>query len=86
MWPPGNSAWQGENVSCPAQSRRGLVVSVFSLPAFVLPPGVPGSYDARARVLLSHVTWLLRIPLVTLEASEECLLECLKEEKEQESE
>ncbi|XP_066493445.1 transmembrane and coiled-coil domain-containing protein 4 isoform X2 [Tiliqua scincoides] len=45
-----------------------------------------GYYDARARVLLSHVTWLLRIPLVTLEASEECLLECLKEEKEEESE
>ncbi|KAJ6656855.1 hypothetical protein lerEdw1_003186 [Lerista edwardsae] len=45
-----------------------------------------GSYDARARVLLSHVTWLLRIPLATLEASEERLLECLKEEKEEESE
>ncbi|XP_061457026.1 transmembrane and coiled-coil domain-containing protein 4 [Rhineura floridana] len=45
-----------------------------------------GSYDARTRVLLSHVTWLLRIPLAELEASEECLLECLKEEEEQESE
>ncbi|XP_063001549.1 transmembrane and coiled-coil domain-containing protein 4 [Elgaria multicarinata webbii] len=45
-----------------------------------------GSYDARARVLLSHVTWLLRIPLEELEASEECLLECLNEDQEEESE
>ncbi|XP_042333923.1 transmembrane and coiled-coil domain-containing protein 4 [Sceloporus undulatus] len=45
-----------------------------------------GYYDARARVLLSHVTWLLRVPLVALESSEESLLECLDEEKEEESE
>ncbi|XP_053137228.1 transmembrane and coiled-coil domain-containing protein 4 [Hemicordylus capensis] len=44
-----------------------------------------GYYDARARVLLSHVTWLLRIPLTELEASEERLLECLKDEEEEES-
>uniref|UniRef100_A0A8D0E0Q7 Transmembrane and coiled-coil domains 4 n=1 Tax=Salvator merianae TaxID=96440 RepID=A0A8D0E0Q7_SALMN len=45
-----------------------------------------GYYDARARVLLSHITCLLRIPTAELEASEDCLLECLKEEKEEESE
>ncbi|XP_020637802.3 transmembrane and coiled-coil domain-containing protein 4 [Pogona vitticeps] len=45
-----------------------------------------GYYDARTRVLLSHVTRLLGIPLVELEASEACLLECLDEEKEEESE
>nr|XP_028597436.1 transmembrane and coiled-coil domain-containing protein 4 isoform X2 [Podarcis muralis] len=43
-----------------------------------------GGYDARARVLLSHITWLLRIPPAELEASEERLLECLKEEEEEE--
>ncbi|XP_015745963.1 transmembrane and coiled-coil domain-containing protein 4 isoform X1 [Python bivittatus] len=45
-----------------------------------------GYYDARLRVLLSHVTRLLRIPLVELEETEDYLLECLKEEKEAESE
>ncbi|XP_060614808.2 transmembrane and coiled-coil domain-containing protein 4 [Anolis sagrei] len=45
-----------------------------------------GHYDARTRVLLSHVTWLLKIPLVEMEACEECLLECLNEEQEEESE
>ncbi|XP_015268091.1 PREDICTED: transmembrane and coiled-coil domain-containing protein 4 [Gekko japonicus] len=45
-----------------------------------------GSYDARLRVLLAHVTWLLRIPPVELEAAEERLLECLNEEEEEESE
>ncbi|KAL8198268.1 UNVERIFIED_CONTAM: Transmembrane and coiled-coil domain-containing protein 4 [Gekko kuhli] len=45
-----------------------------------------GSYDARLRVLLAHITWLLRIPPVELEASEERLLECLNEEEEEESE
>uniref|UniRef100_A0A8D2LBL0 Transmembrane and coiled-coil domains 4 n=1 Tax=Varanus komodoensis TaxID=61221 RepID=A0A8D2LBL0_VARKO len=35
-----------------------------------------GHYDARMRVLLSHVTQLLKIPLEELEASEEHLLEC----------
>ncbi|NXC74576.1 TMCO4 protein, partial [Anhinga anhinga] len=45
-----------------------------------------GYYDARARVLICHITWLLRIPLEELEALEESLLESLKEEKEEESE
>ncbi|KAJ7306614.1 hypothetical protein JRQ81_010016 [Phrynocephalus forsythii] len=45
-----------------------------------------GYYDARSRVLLSHVTLLLRIPLVDLEAAEVHLLECLNEEKDEESE
>ncbi|XP_034977015.1 transmembrane and coiled-coil domain-containing protein 4 isoform X2 [Zootoca vivipara] len=43
-----------------------------------------GAYDARARVLLSHIAWLLRIPPAELEASEDRLLECLKEEEEEE--
>ncbi|NWY60386.1 TMCO4 protein, partial [Chionis minor] len=43
-------------------------------------------YDARARVLICHVTWLLRIPLEELEVLEESLLESLKEQKEEESE
>ncbi|XP_077167542.1 transmembrane and coiled-coil domain-containing protein 4 isoform X1 [Paroedura picta] len=45
-----------------------------------------GHYDARMRVLLAHVTWLLQIPLEELEASEERLLECLDGEEEEESE
>uniref|UniRef100_A0ACB8EEZ5 Transmembrane and coiled-coil domain-containing protein 4 n=1 Tax=Sphaerodactylus townsendi TaxID=933632 RepID=A0ACB8EEZ5_9SAUR len=45
-----------------------------------------GSYDARARVLLAHVTRLLQIPVVELEASEDLLLEYLNEEVEEESE
>ncbi|KAM7139341.1 transmembrane and coiled-coil domain-containing protein 4 [Macrochelys suwanniensis] len=45
-----------------------------------------GYYDARARVLICHVTWLLRIPLGELEVLEESLLESLKEQKEEESE
>ncbi|XP_039210969.1 transmembrane and coiled-coil domain-containing protein 4 isoform X2 [Crotalus tigris] len=45
-----------------------------------------GYYDARMRVLLSHVACLLRIPLAELEDAEDYLLECLKEEKEAESE
>uniref|UniRef100_A0A663DQ82 Transmembrane and coiled-coil domains 4 n=1 Tax=Aquila chrysaetos chrysaetos TaxID=223781 RepID=A0A663DQ82_AQUCH len=42
-------------------------------------------YDARARVLICHITWLLRIPLEELEVLEESLLESLKEQKEEES-
>ncbi|NXD86677.1 TMCO4 protein, partial [Halcyon senegalensis] len=49
-------------------------------------PSVEGFYDARARVLICHVTWLLRIPLEELEVLEESLLESLKEQKEEESE
>ncbi|XP_039767986.1 transmembrane and coiled-coil domain-containing protein 4 isoform X2 [Ornithorhynchus anatinus] len=45
-----------------------------------------GSYDARARVLIGHVTLLLRIPLEELEILEETLLESLKDKKEEESE
>ncbi|EMP28308.1 Transmembrane and coiled-coil domain-containing protein 4 [Chelonia mydas] len=44
-----------------------------------------GYYDARARVLICHVTWLLRIPLEELEVLEESLLESLKEQKEEAS-
>uniref|UniRef100_A0A8C3UZF6 Transmembrane and coiled-coil domains 4 n=1 Tax=Catharus ustulatus TaxID=91951 RepID=A0A8C3UZF6_CATUS len=46
----------------------------------------PRSYDARARVLICRVNWLLRIPLEDLEVLEESLLESLKEQKEEESE
>uniref|UniRef100_A0A493T6A9 Transmembrane and coiled-coil domains 4 n=1 Tax=Anas platyrhynchos platyrhynchos TaxID=8840 RepID=A0A493T6A9_ANAPP len=45
-----------------------------------------GYYDARARVLICRIIWLLRIPLEELEALEESLLESLKEQKEEESE
>ncbi|NWV01013.1 TMCO4 protein, partial [Upupa epops] len=45
-----------------------------------------GYYDARARVLICHITWLLRIPLEELEVLEESLLESLKEQNEAESE
>ncbi|NXL35662.1 TMCO4 protein, partial [Glaucidium brasilianum] len=49
-------------------------------------PSVEGYYDARARVLICHIAWLLRIPLEELEVLEESLLESLKEQKEEESE
>ncbi|NWW71226.1 TMCO4 protein, partial [Climacteris rufus] len=45
-----------------------------------------GYYDARARVLICHVSWLLEIPLEKLEVLEKSLLESLKEQKEEESE
>nr|XP_020828782.1 transmembrane and coiled-coil domain-containing protein 4 isoform X2 [Phascolarctos cinereus] len=45
-----------------------------------------GSYDARARVLVCHVTWLLKIAPEELENLEESLLESLKEKQEEESE
>ncbi|XP_021272923.1 transmembrane and coiled-coil domain-containing protein 4 isoform X2 [Numida meleagris] len=45
-----------------------------------------GYYDARVRVLICHISWLLRIPLEELEALEESLLESLKEQTEEESE
>ncbi|KAG8142196.1 hypothetical protein E2320_006145 [Naja naja] len=44
-----------------------------------------GSYDARMRVLVSHMAGLLTIPLAELEDAEDYLLECLKDEKEAES-
>ncbi|ETE61312.1 Transmembrane and coiled-coil domain-containing protein 4, partial [Ophiophagus hannah] len=45
-----------------------------------------GSYDARMRVLVFHMAGLLTIPLAELEDAEDYLLECLKDEKEAESE
>ncbi|XP_051844327.1 transmembrane and coiled-coil domain-containing protein 4 isoform X1 [Antechinus flavipes] len=45
-----------------------------------------GCYDARARVLVCHVTWLLKIPPEELENLEEMFLESLKERQEEESE
>ncbi|XP_063798213.1 transmembrane and coiled-coil domain-containing protein 4 isoform X1 [Pseudophryne corroboree] len=37
-----------------------------------------GYYDARSRVLISHVSWLLRVPPETMEVSEESLMQSLK--------
>ncbi|XP_006862473.1 PREDICTED: transmembrane and coiled-coil domain-containing protein 4-like, partial [Chrysochloris asiatica] len=45
-----------------------------------------GHYDARARVLVCHVTSLLQVPLEELDTLEETFLETLKETKEEESE
>lgn len=45
-----------------------------------------GRYDARARVLICHMTSLLQVPLGELDLLEETFLESLKEIKEEESE
>ncbi|KAM5270174.1 transmembrane and coiled-coil domain-containing protein 4 isoform 2-T2 [Hipposideros larvatus] len=45
-----------------------------------------GRYDARARVLICHMTSLLQVPLEELDLLEETFLESLKEAKEEESE
>ncbi|XP_077828036.1 transmembrane and coiled-coil domain-containing protein 4 isoform X3 [Macaca mulatta] len=45
-----------------------------------------GHYDARARVLVCHMTSLLQVPLEELDVLEETFLESLKEIKEEESE
>ncbi|XP_006883644.1 PREDICTED: transmembrane and coiled-coil domain-containing protein 4 [Elephantulus edwardii] len=45
-----------------------------------------GHYDARARVLVCHMTSLLQVPLEELDILEETFLESLKETKEEESE
>uniref|UniRef100_A0A2K6SRB9 Transmembrane and coiled-coil domains 4 n=1 Tax=Saimiri boliviensis boliviensis TaxID=39432 RepID=A0A2K6SRB9_SAIBB len=45
-----------------------------------------GHYDARARVLVCHMTSLFRAPLEELDVLEETFLESLKEIKEEESE
>ncbi|XP_036995982.2 transmembrane and coiled-coil domain-containing protein 4 isoform X1 [Artibeus jamaicensis] len=45
-----------------------------------------GQYDARARVLICHMTSVLQVPLGELELLEETFLESLKETKEEESE
>lgn len=45
-----------------------------------------GHYDARARVLVCHVTSVLQVPVEELEVLEESFLESLKATKEEESE
>ncbi|XP_051027536.1 transmembrane and coiled-coil domain-containing protein 4 [Acomys russatus] len=45
-----------------------------------------GHYDARARVLVCHVTSLLQVPVEELAILEEAFLESLKDTKEEESE
>uniref|UniRef100_H3AUM4 Transmembrane and coiled-coil domains 4 n=1 Tax=Latimeria chalumnae TaxID=7897 RepID=H3AUM4_LATCH len=45
-----------------------------------------GYYDARARVLICHIAWLLRVPFEELEVFEESLIESLKEQKQEQSE
>lgn len=45
-----------------------------------------GHYDARARVLVCHVTSLLQVPVEELDILEEAFLESLKDTKEEESE
>ncbi|KAM3921252.1 transmembrane and coiled-coil domain-containing protein 4 [Leptodactylus fuscus] len=45
-----------------------------------------GYYDARSRVLISHVSWLLRVPPETMEMSEESMMESLKKYTEEPSE
>ncbi|XP_072011268.1 transmembrane and coiled-coil domain-containing protein 4 [Engystomops pustulosus] len=45
-----------------------------------------GYYDARSRVLISHVSWLLRVPPETMELSEESMMENLKKYTEEPSE
>lgn len=45
-----------------------------------------GHYDARARVLVCHVTSLLEVPLEELDILEEVFVESLKDAKEEESE
>ncbi|KAM4652672.1 transmembrane and coiled-coil domain-containing protein 4 [Discoglossus pictus] len=45
-----------------------------------------GYYDARARALICHVSWLLRVPPETMEMSEESLMQRLKQFSEEPSE
>ncbi|XP_053546277.1 transmembrane and coiled-coil domain-containing protein 4 isoform X1 [Bombina bombina] len=45
-----------------------------------------GYYDARTRVLISHVSWLLRVPPQTMEVCEESLMQKLKQFTEEPSE
>uniref|UniRef100_A0A8C5Q648 Transmembrane and coiled-coil domains 4 n=1 Tax=Leptobrachium leishanense TaxID=445787 RepID=A0A8C5Q648_9ANUR len=45
-----------------------------------------GYYDARSRVLISHVSWLLRIPPDVMEVCEESLLQSLKQYTDEPSE
>ncbi|XP_069802566.1 transmembrane and coiled-coil domain-containing protein 4 [Dendropsophus ebraccatus] len=45
-----------------------------------------GYYDARGRVLISHVSWLLRVHPETMELSEESMMQSLKKYTEEPSE
>ncbi|XP_056398775.1 transmembrane and coiled-coil domain-containing protein 4 [Hyla sarda] len=45
-----------------------------------------GYYDARGRVLISHISWLLRVPPETMELSEESMMQSLKKYTEEPSE
>ncbi|XP_075696588.1 transmembrane and coiled-coil domain-containing protein 4 isoform X2 [Rhinoderma darwinii] len=45
-----------------------------------------GYYDARSRVLISHVSWLLRVPPETMELSEDSMMQSLKKYTEEPSE
>ncbi|KAM4703422.1 transmembrane and coiled-coil domain-containing protein 4 [Rhinophrynus dorsalis] len=45
-----------------------------------------GYYDARARVLTSHISWLLRVPPESMDLSEESLMQSLKQYTEEPSE
>ncbi|KAM7030785.1 transmembrane and coiled-coil domain-containing protein 4 isoform 3-T3 [Acridotheres tristis] len=82
---------ENEHSSFRTEFIKGFV-KWLDLPDAVLPAmtafadGLGGSYDARARVLICRVSWLLRIPLDDLEVLEESLLESLKDQKEEESE
>ncbi|XP_040278363.1 transmembrane and coiled-coil domain-containing protein 4 [Bufo bufo] len=45
-----------------------------------------GYYDSRSRVLISHVSWLLRVPPETMELSEDSMMKSLKKYTEEPSE
>ncbi|XP_044138428.1 transmembrane and coiled-coil domain-containing protein 4 [Bufo gargarizans] len=45
-----------------------------------------GYYDSRSRVLISHVSWLLRVPRETMELSEDSMMKSLKKYTEEPSE
>lgn len=50
--------------------------------SFYFPPVNPGCYDARVRVLITHVTCLLQVSTDLLEVYEESVLEYLVVEDE----
>jgi len=41
-----------------------------------------GVYDARVRIVVEHMSWLLRVDMKSVEVVEEHLLEILKSHKE----
>ncbi|KAM8927882.1 transmembrane and coiled-coil domain-containing protein 4 [Pelodytes ibericus] len=45
-----------------------------------------GYYDSRSRVLISHISWLLRVPPETMEICEESLMQSLKQYTDEPSE